>query len=47
MTKQEWFDKLCAAKARNGYTPEEIAAYRAELEERYATATDADFAGRS
>lgn len=44
MTKAEWFDQLIAKRADRGYTPEENAAYRADLEAHYATVTDAEFA---
>jgi hypothetical protein len=46
MTKQQWFDVLCAKRAARGYTAEENAAYRAQLEIRYMGVSDGAFADK-
>lgn len=41
--KQQWLDRLCENKRANGYSEDEIAEYREQLDEKYASSPDSEF----
>jgi len=44
VNKKAWIESLCTKKRQSGYTENEVAAYRYQMENKYARFSEAEFA---